>query len=239
MTRTQKTDGDTDLKRPYLAIDYLKEAAGAPPAKLLKFCHWCLSGSHKVIGWAAIASILAGIAETLTAALMGYILDLVLDISSSVLLSDNLFFLIFTVSFLFGARPLFFGISAYMQSVVLSPGLRTLIATRLHRWTLGHSKSFFENDFAGRVAQKEVQAATALTDVVVESIHTVLFALTSVIAAVAIIGMIDWRIGLVVLFWFAGFVLVMRFFGFRVHLAHYFTPSHLSTTHYSEAYNGG
>ena len=204
------------MKRPYLAIDFLKEAAGAPPATLLKFCQWCLSGSHKMIGLSALASILAGIAETLTAALMGYILDLVLDISPSALLSENLIFLIITVSFLFVARPLFFGISAYMQSVVLSPGLRTLIATRLHRWTLGHSKSFFENDFAGRVAQKEVQAATALTDVVVESIHTVLFALTSVIAAVAIIGIIDWRIGLVVLSWFAGFVLVVRFFMPRI-----------------------
>ena len=34
--------------------------------------------------------------------------------------------------------------------------------------------------------KKEVQAANALTDVVVESIHTVLFALISVIAAVVI-----------------------------------------------------
>ena len=32
-------------------------------------------------------------------------------------------------------------------------------------------KNLFENDFARRVAQKEVQAANALTDVVVESIH--------------------------------------------------------------------
>ena len=77
-------------------------------------------------------------------------------------------------------------------------------------------KNLFENDFAGRVAQKEVQAANALTDVVVESIHTVLFALISVIAAVVIISIIDWRIGSVVLLWFVGFVFVMRFF----HAAH-------------------
>ena len=97
MNGNQNTDGDTDLKRPYLAIDYLKETVGEPPAKLLKFCRWCLSGSHKVIGLAAIASIFAGIAETLTAALMGYVLDLVLDISPRVLLSENLIFFIITV----------------------------------------------------------------------------------------------------------------------------------------------
>ena len=137
-----------------------------------------------------MASILSAIAETLTAALMGFILDLLLDNDPSVLLSEKLFVLIIAVVFLLGARPLFFAVSAYIQSVILTPGIRTLIATRIHRWTLGHSKTFFENDFAGRVAQKEVQAANALTDVVVESIHTVLFALISVIAAIVIISII-------------------------------------------------
>ncbi len=204
------------MRLPYLSIDHLKESSGTPPDSLLKFCYWCLSGSHFVIGLAAVASILSAIAETLTAALMGYILDLLLDTNPSVLLSEKLFVLIIAVVFLLGARPLFFAVSAYIQSVILTPGIRTLIATRIHRWTLGHSKTFFENDFAGRVAQKEVQAANALTDVVVESIHTVLFALISVIAAVVIISIIDWRIGSVVLLWFIGFVFVMRFFMPRI-----------------------
>ena len=50
----------------------------------------------------------------------------------------------------------------------------------------------------------------------VESIHTVLFALISVIAAIFIISIIDWRIGSVVLLWFVGFVFVMRFFMPRI-----------------------
>ena len=78
------------------------------------------------------------------------------------------------------------------------------------------TRVFFENDFAGRIAQKEVQASGALTDVVIESIHTVLFALTSVLAAVAIISLIDWRIGTIVAVWFCGFILVMRFFMPRI-----------------------
>ena len=61
-----------------------------------------------------------------------------------------------------------------------------------------------------------MQASGALTDVVIESIHTVLFALTSVLAAVAIISLIDWRIGIIVVVWFCGFILVMRFFMPRI-----------------------
>ena len=41
----------------------------------------------------------------------------------------------------------------------------------------------FENDFAGRIAQKEMQTARAATDVVIEIIHTILLALASVVGA--------------------------------------------------------
>jgi ATP-binding cassette subfamily B protein len=205
-----------NLKLAYFSIDHSNSTSEPPPRELLKFCYWCLRGSHIAIGLAAVASILSGIAETLTAALMGFILDLIIKAEPTTLLSENFFILGFVFVFLLGVRPFFFAFSAYLQSVVLGPGLRTLVASRLHRWTLGHSKTFFENDFAGRIAQKEVQASGALTDVVIESIHTVLFALTSVLAAVAIISLIDWRIGIIVVVWFCGFILVMRFFMPRI-----------------------
>jgi ATP-binding cassette subfamily B protein len=87
-----------------------------------------------------------------------------------------------------------------------------MVATRLHRWTLGHPKNYFDNDFAGRIAQKEVQASNAVADVTVEVIHTVLFALASVITSFFIITTIDWRVGMIVAFWVFGFYLLMRFF---------------------------
>ena len=96
--------------------------------------------------------------------------------------------------------------------MVVSPGVRTMVATRLHRWTLGHPKNYFDNDFAGRIAQQEVQASNAVADVTVEVIHTVLFALASVITSFFIIATIDWRVGMIVAFWVFGFYLLMRFF---------------------------
>jgi ATP-binding cassette subfamily B protein len=46
-------------------------------------------------------------------------------------------------------RPLFFGTSAAFNGIVLPPNLSPLIQSRLHRWSLGHSVTFFDNDFAG------------------------------------------------------------------------------------------
>ena len=51
----------------------------------------------------------------------------------------------------------------------------------------------------------------AVADVTVEVIHTVLFALASVITSFFIIATIDWRVGMIVAFWVFGFYLLMRF----------------------------
>jgi ABC-type multidrug transport system fused ATPase/permease subunit len=68
-----------------------------------------------------------------------------------------------------------------------------LVLSRLHRWTLGQAVTFFDNDFAGRIAQKQMQAARAVTDVATEVINTVAFALASVIGSVLFLLAIDWR----------------------------------------------
>lgn len=207
-----------NLKTPQNWLNTQDPAKGPPPRVLLPFVDWCLRGSYFVLALAALASITSGIVEMLTAALLGIILDIVLETGPERLFAEQGIFLIVSCAFILFIRPIFFIISAYAQSVVVGPNLRKLVATRLHRWTLGHSTSFFDNDFAGRIAQKEVQAASALTDVMVEFLHTVLFAVASVIAAILIISSIDWRIGLVVGIWFIGFFGLMRSFLPRIRL---------------------
>ena len=179
---------------------------------LMGFVKWCLKGAYPALALAAAASVLLGIVETYIAALLGYILDLVIETPPNSLFSEKWPVLLVAVSFLFLIRPTSFLLTSYLQSMVVSPGVRTMVATRLHRWTLGHPKNYFDNDFAGRIAQKEVQASNAVADVTVEVIHTVLFALASVITSFVIITTIDWRVGMIVAFWVFGFYLLMRFF---------------------------
>ncbi len=204
------------VSHPNKWIDSEKKAVGPPPQTLLAFIKWCLQGTFSVLTLAAIASIASGIIETFTAALLGFIVDFLIQSSPENLYVEKGVILLAVIAFLFLIRPIFFFFSNYMQSIIVSPGIRSSIAVKLHRWTLGHSKSFFDDDFAGRIAQKEIQASRALTDVVVELIHTVLFALASVGASFVIISIIDWRAGFIVLFWFFGFYLLMSYFMPRI-----------------------
>jgi ATP-binding cassette subfamily B protein len=72
--------------------------------------------------------------------------------------------------------------------------------------------TFFDNDFAGRIAQKQMQTATALVNVVTEVINAGAFAVATLIGSVAMLAAIDWRIGLALLLWLVGYVVMIRWF---------------------------
>ena len=203
---------------PTTWINIYREVETAPPRKLWPFLKWCLDGAYIALVIAACASVSLGIIETYIAALLGYIIDVVIETPPNRLFVENWRFLLTAIGFLTLVRPASFFVSSYFQSMVVSPGVRTMVATRLHRWTLGHQKSYFDNDFAGRIAQKEVQASNAIADVTVEVISTVLFASASVLTSFFVLASIDWRIGLIVAAWTFCFFLLMKFFLPRIKL---------------------
>ena len=46
---------------------------------LIPFIHWCLKGTLPLLTVAALASILLGVVETYIAALIGYIIDVLIE----------------------------------------------------------------------------------------------------------------------------------------------------------------
>ncbi|MEL6243540.1 MAG: ABC transporter ATP-binding protein, partial [Pseudomonadota bacterium] len=81
-----------------------------------------------------------------------------------------------------------------------------------HRWTLGQSVTFFDDDFAGRIAQKQMQTARAVTDVVVEMINVVAFALASLAGSIILLTTIDGRVTAIFLLWLIGYFALIKWF---------------------------
>lgn len=190
-------------------IDSQMPADGAPPDTLWLFFRWALGGAWRVIMLAGFISALAGATEVLAMYLLGRVVDVA---ASDALLGDSAALMVTAVVLLMVVRPALFGISAMFQSVVIGPNLFALVVGRLHRWTLGQAVTFFDNDFAGRIAQKQMQVARSLTEVVIETVNAVLFALASVIGAAVLIIGIDARLLMVLALWFASYVLFLWIF---------------------------
>ncbi len=204
------------MKTPERWIDPFAAADGAPPNKLVRFFKWCLRGSMPVLAGAGLFSIAAGVVEVMAALLLGQVVDAALEAGAQSVFSTHGGLLIAATVFFLVVRPLVFGANSLLQSIVVAPNLFNLVLSRLHRYTLGQAVTFFDDDFAGRIAQKEMQTARAATDVVIEILHTVLFALASVIGAILLLGTVDGRIALALLVWLIGYGAMIRYFMPRV-----------------------
>ncbi|SFH05329.1 ATP-binding cassette, subfamily B [Palleronia marisminoris] len=198
-------------------IDAFRPAEGSPPDSLGKFFLWALSGAW---GWMIVAgalSALAGTAEVFTALILGWVVDSAAgatDVGSY--FTDEAPLLLGALAFFVLLRPVLFGLSSASNAIVVAPNLNPMVLMRLNRWTLGQAVTFFDNDFAGRIAQKQMQTARAITEVASEFINVVCFALASVVGAALLVGTINvWMaVGLGV--WLVIYLATIRWFMPRI-----------------------
>ncbi len=197
-------------------IDAFRPADGNPPQALWRFMDWCLRGSWPMLWVAGILSGIAGATEVVSAIVLGWVIDAAIASGPERFFTDHLGLLAGFVLFYLVLRPLSFGISSASNAIVVGPNVMPLVLSRLHRWTLGQAVTFFDNDFAGRIATKQMQAARAVTDVATEIINTVCFALASVIGSVVFLVAIDGRVALALAAWLVVYILLIKFFMPRV-----------------------
>ncbi|CUH85498.1 ABC transporter ATP-binding protein [Thalassovita mediterranea] len=197
-------------------IDPFKPADGPPPTTSVAFVRWALRGTGPVLFLAFVLASLGGALEATTAYILGRVVDSAAQGTVAGYMDANAALLIAAVLFFILVRPVFQGLSALTTGYIVGPNLNPLVLSRLHRWTMGQSVDFFDSDFAGRIAQKQMQTASALTQAVNEVIHVVAFAAAAAVGSMVLLMAIDWRMAGIFALWFAAYVGVLRYFLPRV-----------------------
>jgi ATP-binding cassette, subfamily B, bacterial len=191
-------------------------AEGPPPQNLGGFLRWALTGCFPVLVVAAIFSAAAGTLEVVTAIILGRVIDTAVDTGPAAYFAQNAWLLIGFVIFFVFLRPIVFGMSSLANAVVIQPNTNPLVLSRLHRWSMGQSVTFFDNDFAGRIAQKQMQTARAITDVTMETISTVMFALATLIGSAILLTMINGWVAFALSLWLILYFALIRWFMPRI-----------------------
>ncbi|MQQ08238.1 ATP-binding cassette domain-containing protein [Epibacterium sp. SM1979] len=198
-------------------INPFKPANGPPPRTLGAFMRWCLSGAWLALGLATLFSALAGAVEAGTAFILGMVIDRAIASGPDQFFNAaNIAALMAALGFFLLVRPVLFGLSSASNSIIVMPNINPLVLSRLNRWTLGQSVGYFDDDFAGRIAQKQMQTATAVTNVTSEMINVVAFALASLAGAMILLGTVDLRITVLFLVWLVGYFALIRWFMPRI-----------------------
>ncbi len=194
-------------------------AEADPPQATWPFFRWALSGAWPGILWAAFWSGMAGSLEAVSATILGLVIDAAVGSTPATVFSEHWLLFGLFLGFYLIARPLIFGLNTHAVSVKLEPNLFPLVLSRLHRWTIGQAVTFFDNDFAGRIAQKQMQTARAMTDVISGAIEAGAFSLASVIGSVALLLAIDVRVSGLLVLWVVVYMIFIRGFLSRIRAA--------------------
>ena len=189
-------------------IEPFREADGPPPQKFWPFMGWALEGTGIQIKIAVVASVSVGIATVLGFYLIGWLIDAA-QAHGPGYLGDNWIAFVLIAAFYLVVWPMTMVANAAFNSVTLGPNLYALVLSRINKHTLGQSLTFFDNDFAGRIAQKSQQTARAVTDVVLEVTNIFGNALSGALSAVVMLGFIDWRLALAIALWLLAYVVLM------------------------------
>ncbi len=186
-------------------IDSFAQADGPPPRTLVAFLRWCLRGSLGVIAAGGAVSASLGVLEIAAAGVLGLVIDAAIA-SGPDFFAANGWLVAGAVAFFVVLRPLLAGLSGLVQSVIVGPSVINLVLARLHRYSMGQAVTFFDEDFAGRISQKEMQAARAVSELTIDTIQTVFFALASLVGAVVLLGGIEGVAALALAVWSLAYV---------------------------------
>ncbi len=109
-------------------------------------------------------------------------------------------------------RPSALLLQNLITNQAIAAGLSNMVRWQSHWHVVRQSWTFFQNDFAGRIANRVMQSGPALRESVVSGTNAVWYILVYGSGAVILMGRNDIRLTVPVLLWFAGYAVLLRFF---------------------------
>ena len=186
--------------------------AAAPPAGLAAF-FWHFVSQTKGLFAAMFATGLAvALIDTLIPVFIGRLVSLMEAADRAAALREAAPALIGMAAIVLVCRPLALLADSLVRNSAVVPGVTSLIRWQSHWHVVRQSWPFFQNDFAGRIANRVMQTGNAVRECVVSSIRAVWYIAVYGVSALVLMAHADWRLAIPTALWFAGYGFFLRHF---------------------------
>jgi len=198
-------------------IDIFRDAPTAsPPDRVWPFYVYYLKQVWPSFAALLVVGLFAALIEVALFSYLSRIIDLTQGTPNPNFFSDHALELTWMVVVALVLRPIFFGLHDLLVHQTLSPGMTSMIRWQNHSYVLKQSLNFFQNDFAGRIAQRIMQTGNSLRDSAVQAVdalwHVVIYAISSLV----LFAEADWRLMIPLLLWIAAYIGALYYFVPRV-----------------------
>ncbi len=114
------------------------------------------------------------------------------------------------------ARPLLLAVHDLMVNQALVPGLTARVRWQQHRYVVRQSLAFFQNDYAGRIANRIMQTGASLRESAVQIVDAIWYVAVYTGTALVLFAKADLLLTLPLACWLVGYVALLAFFVPRV-----------------------
>ncbi|MGR3479109.1 ABC transporter ATP-binding protein [Salipiger marinus] len=190
---------------PY--VDY--PPTDRPPTRLLPFLLDYAQPFRAVFIWAALLAVLVAGVEIGLIWAMGWVVD-ILGGDPAQVWADHGWTLIGLGAFILILRPLIQGLDVLVLNNAIMPNFGTLVRWRAHAQVLRQSVGWFENDFAGRIANRIMQTPPAAGEAVFQVFDAIAFSIAYLVGAMIVLGDADLRLMIPLALWLVLYAVLMR-----------------------------
>lgn len=181
-----------------------------PPRRLWPFL-WDYSQPFK--GLFALTAFMSVIVATIEIGLiwyMGRVVDLMSSGEPAQVLADYGLELTLAAVFILTIRPVLQGLDVALLNNAILPQFGALVRWRAHKQVLRQSVGFFENDFAGRIANRIMQTPGSAGDAIFQVFDAITFSLAYLVGAAILLTGSDPRLAIPLVVWFSLYALLLR-----------------------------
>lgn len=158
----------------------------------------------------AAVAVLVALVELWLIAYMGRLVNILAQSGPQQLWADHGWELTGMAVFLLLLRPVIQALGSLLLHNTILPNLGTLIRWRAHNHVLRQSVGWFEDDFAGRIANRIMQTPPAAGEAVFQVFDAMAYALAYMVGAIILLSQADIRLALPLILWFALYVGLVR-----------------------------
>jgi len=140
---------------------------------------------------------------------IGTVVDLLDGASTDTVFADHWQTFAWMVFFIGVIRVLIMAMGILLIEQTIGPSVFNLIRWQTHKNVVRQSLTYFQNDFAGRIATKVIQSGQAVTDFLITLLDTVWLILLYVISTLILFIDLDWRLTLFLGVWICVYAVIL------------------------------
>lgn len=177
-----------------------------PPSGILAFCRHYTRGFEKPLLLLGLMSMTIAIIEVALFGYMGQLVDWLTTSNKETFLADNQTTLIGLGILLLVIMPVMIAAYSLLLHQTLLGNYPMSIRWLAHRYLLKQSLSFYQDDFAGRVATKVMQTSLAVRETVTKMVDVFVYVTVYFTAMLFMLAESDWRLMAPMLIWLFAYI---------------------------------